>query len=234
MSPVLIPILTHHPRYVIDENVNKTGVALFAIFDGHGGDFAANFAKSRLIDNISAKIVDTMSALRGIRGADDDGGDGRQYGRYTNKAKPNENGAGDAAAADGATSTSATTPLTPSKGADSAKGSSSATQQRRASLKKSFSTADDCGMNPSNCNREQDVFLDKLNAIIGGKGGGGAAFMAAGDASAATAKAQTYDGRTYIENGGVVNFGKLMVDEVLAADEVLIEQLQKKVCRSNV
>lgn len=217
-------------RYVIDENVRSTGVALFAIFDGHGGDYAADFAKQHLIPNINAKIADAMGALRGITNGDSDN-DG-VYRRYNNKSKPNDDDGKSATSTVSSTPTKTkveigkepstpTTPTTPT-----------ATQQRRSSFKKSFSTAEDCGMNPSNCNREQDIFLDKLNAIIGGKNGVGGAFLAGG--ANEVSKAKTYEGRTYIEQGGAVNFGKMMVDEVLAADDVLIEKLQQKVVEMDV
>lgn len=218
---------TNLRRYVIDENVKNTGVALFAIFDGHGGDYAADFAKQHLIPNINAKIADAMGALRGITNGESD--ISSVYRRNNHKSKPNDDDGESATATDSSTPTKAkvdsgkvtstptTAPTTPT--------ASNATQQRRSSFKKSYSTAEDCGMNPSNCNREQDIFLDKLNAIIGGKNGG--AFLVGGANEAA--KAKTYDGRTYIEQGGTVNFGKMMVDEVLAADDILIEQLQQKV-----
>ncbi|XP_011550613.2 protein phosphatase 1L [Plutella xylostella] len=45
-------------RFIINENINNTGVSLFAIFDGHGGDFAANYARDHLIQNLFNKIVE--------------------------------------------------------------------------------------------------------------------------------------------------------------------------------
>lgn len=201
---------------------------MFAIFDGHGGDYAAEFAKTQLIDNISAKIVDTMQAMRGIKSApdNDDDVDGN---KYQQQRKPND--AASSTAANGSDNasggaTAATTPTTPTMSPKNG------TAARRSSFKKSYSTADDCGLNPSNCNREQDAFLDKLNSIIGAANPMAANFLEAADARAkaaslAAAKARTYDGRTYLE-GATVNFGKLIVDEVLAADDVLNEQLQKR------
>jgi protein phosphatase 1L len=38
-------------------------VALYAIFDGHGGDFAAEFAKDILIQNLCNKIIETKRIL---------------------------------------------------------------------------------------------------------------------------------------------------------------------------
>ncbi|CAH0404683.1 unnamed protein product [Chilo suppressalis] len=45
-------------RFIINENINNTGISLFAIFDGHGGEFAANYAKDHLIQNLYNKIVE--------------------------------------------------------------------------------------------------------------------------------------------------------------------------------
>lgn len=94
---------------------------------------------------------------------------------------------------------------------------------RRSSFKKSYSTADDCGMNVSNCNREQDAFMDKLNSIIRTKD---QLFGASG--KEAPVKPQTFEARSYIE-AGKINFGKMMSDEVLVADCRLVEIAKKKV-----
>lgn len=40
------------------ENVNGTGVSLFAVFDGHGDGFVAEFCKEKLFENISEKIIE--------------------------------------------------------------------------------------------------------------------------------------------------------------------------------
>lgn len=45
-------------RFIINENINSTGISLFAIFDGHGGEFAANYARDHLIQNLYNKIVE--------------------------------------------------------------------------------------------------------------------------------------------------------------------------------
>lgn len=45
-------------RFVVKEDINKTGVSLFAVFDGHGGEFAANYAKDKLIQNLYNKVIE--------------------------------------------------------------------------------------------------------------------------------------------------------------------------------
>lgn len=45
-------------KFIINENINNTGISLFAIFDGHGGEFAANYAKDHLIQNLYNKVIE--------------------------------------------------------------------------------------------------------------------------------------------------------------------------------
>ncbi|KAK6623678.1 hypothetical protein RUM43_009530 [Polyplax serrata] len=45
-------------RFVISEDINDTGISLFAVFDGHGGEFAANHAKDVLIKNLKERLVE--------------------------------------------------------------------------------------------------------------------------------------------------------------------------------
>jgi protein phosphatase 1L len=59
--------MSHHLgfRFFVDENVNQTGVSLFAIFDGHGGTFAAEFCRSNLIMSLYNKLIETMDVVNG-------------------------------------------------------------------------------------------------------------------------------------------------------------------------
>lgn len=51
-------MLSH--RFIVEENVNdNTGIAFYAVFDGHGGEFAADFAKDVLVKNIYNKLIET-------------------------------------------------------------------------------------------------------------------------------------------------------------------------------
>ena len=50
--------------FIIEENINNnTGISFFAIFDGHGGEFAADFAKEILVGNIYNKVIETTRLL---------------------------------------------------------------------------------------------------------------------------------------------------------------------------
>ncbi|KAF7994515.1 hypothetical protein HCN44_003987 [Aphidius gifuensis] len=53
-------------RFVINDDISGTGVSLFAVFDGHGGQFAADYAKNLLIPSISKKITTLTNMLNGI------------------------------------------------------------------------------------------------------------------------------------------------------------------------
>ncbi|XP_012266723.2 protein phosphatase 1L-like isoform X2 [Athalia rosae] len=52
-------------RFVVNDNINGTGVSLFAIFDGHGGEFAADYARDKLIPNINDKIIELKNIIAG-------------------------------------------------------------------------------------------------------------------------------------------------------------------------
>lgn len=94
--------------------------------------------------------------------------------------------------------------------------------QRRSSFKKSFSTAEDCVGGKLNCNREQDVFMDKINSLVRTKD----SLLKGNNNNNAPPK--TFEAKCYIQNG-VINFGKMITDEVLAADYKLIEAAKRTV-----
>ncbi|KAL1123768.1 hypothetical protein AAG570_001541 [Ranatra chinensis] len=50
-------------RFVIDENIGGSGVSLYAIFDGHGGEFAANYARDNLINSLKQKVVELKKLI---------------------------------------------------------------------------------------------------------------------------------------------------------------------------
>ncbi|XP_060533174.1 protein phosphatase 1L [Cylas formicarius] len=52
-------------RFVIEDNINESGVSLVAVFDGHGGEFAANYAKEKLIQSIYHKIIKIKDLIAG-------------------------------------------------------------------------------------------------------------------------------------------------------------------------
>ncbi|KAJ8944829.1 hypothetical protein NQ314_009370 [Rhamnusium bicolor] len=150
-------------RFVINDNINNTGVALFAVFDGHGGEFAANFAKEKLIQNLFNRVVMRMR-----------------------KKDPEK-------------------PITPTL------------TERRKSFRRTSSTTDECIKGAKEITDLE--LLSKLDNI----------------------KPITRDSRplkltpsfkkapvtSYFDKFGTVNYGKLITDEVLAADERLVEIAKK-------
>lgn len=155
-------------------------------------EFAADYAKDFLVQNLLNKITETSNILNGI-----------------------------------------STPSQPTKvdcsddekenAANQLRPASSTLTQRRPSFRKSFT--DDCVSN-GNCNREQEVYLNKLNSNVRTK----ESFLNNNNNN--NLKPQTYDGKCYIENGKI-NFGKMLTDEVLAADFELVKVAKKTVCLPN-
>ena len=55
---------------MIEENVNSsTGISMFAVFDGHGGEFAAVFCKDILVQNLYNKIIETKQIANNFKKA---------------------------------------------------------------------------------------------------------------------------------------------------------------------
>lgn len=50
-------------RFIVSRNINGTGVSLFAVFDGHGGEFAANYAHEHLVNNLSNKVIELKKLI---------------------------------------------------------------------------------------------------------------------------------------------------------------------------
>lgn len=182
--------------------MNNTGISFFAIFDGHGGEFAAVFAKDILVENLFNKITDTSHILTGKVPPPS------PLLAHNKCSNENEN------------NNEATDKMTKDLNED--KSASKATAQRRTSFKKSLSTADDCNGTKSNCNRDQDVFLNKLNSIVRTK----ESFLKTTNSNV---KPQQYEARCYIDKDRNINFGKMITDEVLAADYKLVEKAKKEV-----
>lgn len=96
----------------------------------------------------------------------------------------------------------------------------STSAQRKASFRKSYSTAEDCTGKP-NCNQERDMFMDKLNSIVRTKD----SFL---NRNTQNVKPKEFDAKCYIDNGKI-NFGKILTDETLLADYKLNEAAKKMV-----
>lgn len=164
-------------RFIINENINNTGVSLFAIFDGHGGEFAANYARDHLIQNLYNKIVELNNFKDGkiVTTPSKDSPD---------EAKPNEQ-------------------------------DSSTSVERKTSFKKSASTADDTSKKEIT-DPQLLAQLSKNRPII----------TREVRPSTKPVKNVIVPLSSYMDKGKI-NFGKLLTDEVLAADRLLVEAAKK-------
>lgn len=98
-----------------------------------------------------------------------------------------------------------------------------------------FSATDDCSSQKSNSREPADVFTLQLNSLLRGVGGGSSvkdSFLNNNNNKESSGNdvkgPQQFDAKCYIENGKI-NFGKLITDEVLAADHKLVEAAKKTV-----
>lgn len=52
-------------RFIVEENINgSTNISMFAVFDGHGGEFAADFARDILVPNLFNKIIESAQIAK--------------------------------------------------------------------------------------------------------------------------------------------------------------------------
>lgn len=162
-------------RFIINENINDTGISLFAIFDGHGGEFAANYAKDHLIQNLFNKIVE-LNAFK----------DGKlvitPQNETPEEVKPKED--------------------------------NKITVEKRNSFKKSASTADDS----SKKEITDPLLLAQLSK--------GRAITREVRPNMTPVRNVNIPLSSYIDKGKI-NFGKLLTDEVLAADRLLVEAAKR-------
>ncbi|XP_021702531.1 protein phosphatase 1L isoform X2 [Aedes aegypti] len=213
-------------RFVIDENINDTGISLFAIFDGHGGEYAADYAKTVLVRNLNMKLTQSSQIASGkitpspvisdLKDTKDCANTKDSDDEVNERHKLNSN--------------SVTTV---------ANGGSSLTQ-RKQSFRKSKTedivdktsgglggTNNNGNSNNANQQLETDLLskymgnqspmrqLTKENLLNGTTG-----------QQSANPKPKTYEAKCYVQNGSI-NFGKIITDEVLAADYDLVEMAKK-------
>ncbi|XP_063529139.1 protein phosphatase 1L [Cydia strobilella] len=163
-------------RFIINENINSTGISLFAIFDGHGGEFAANYAKDHLIQNLYNKIVE-LNAFK----------EGKII------STPTKDNAEDEKPQDQ---------------------ESNSNVERKTSFKKSVSTADDTSKKEIT-DPELLAQLSKARPIITRE-----------VRPTIPIKNVAVPLSSYLDKGKI-NFGKLLTDEVLAADRLLVEAAKR-------
>ncbi|KAI8427620.1 hypothetical protein MSG28_002106 [Choristoneura fumiferana] len=163
-------------RFIINENINSTGISLFAIFDGHGGEFAANYARDHLIQNLYNKIVELS-----------DYKDGK----------------------------TATTPIKVTAADEKPQEPESNTNvERKTSFKKSASTADDTSKKEIT-DPQLLAQLSKARPMITRE-----------VRPTKPMKSVNIPLSSYLDKGKI-NFGKLLTDEVLAADRLLVEEAKR-------
>lgn len=162
-------------RFIINENINNTGISLFAIFDGHGGEFAANYAKDHLIQNLHNKIIELNAFKEGklINTPQKEGID---------ESKPKEE--------------------------------TNISVERKTSFKKSVSTADDTS--------KKEITDPELLAQINKA----RPITREARPSPKPVKSVIVPLSHYMEKGKI-NYGKLLSDEVLAADRLLVEAAKR-------
>lgn len=160
-------------RFIINENINNSGISLFAIFDGHGGEFAANYAKDHLIQNLHNKIVELQAFKEGKI-------------------------------------------ITPVKDSpeEPKKEESHLSVDRKSSFKKSVSTADDTSKKEIT-DPELLAQLSKARPITREV-----------RPTSQPIKNVAVPLSSYMEKGKI-NYGKLLTDEVLAADRLLVEAAKR-------
>ncbi|XP_013200683.1 protein phosphatase 1L [Amyelois transitella] len=162
-------------RFIINEDINSTGISLFAIFDGHGGEFAANYAKDHLIQNLFNKIIE-LNAFK----------DGKTI----------------------------STPIKESPEEPKPKDhENSISVERKTSFKKSASTADDTS-------KKEITDPDLLAQISKSK------IITREVRPSKPVINVSIPLSSYLDKGKI-NFGKLLTDEVLAADRLLVEAAKR-------
>lgn len=224
-------------RFVIDENINHTGISLFAIFDGHGGEYAADYAKTVLVRNLNqkftqssniatAKNVPSSAALSDLKDTKDcsknkDDSDDEVNERH----KLNSNPTTTATAAAAAT----------------ANGGTSLTQRRQSFRKAKTedvvdkTSGNSIGSGPNNGNSNNSnhqLETDLLSKYMGNQSPMRQITKenllngTTGQQGSANPKPKTYEAKCYVQNGSI-NYGKIITDEVLAADYDLVEMAKK-------
>ncbi|XP_060666939.1 protein phosphatase 1L [Drosophila nasuta] len=189
-------------RFIIEENINNnTAISFFAVFDGHGGEFAADFARDVLVKNIYNKIIEVHKLLKSD-GKDDFAGYDKSP--YLSRKQSRKD----------ATSNKENEPVA-----------------RKDSLRKAHSTTVECKPAKTTEASIADFYTAQLNSAMRAANGGNAAketFLNNNNnaQSAGNVPPPSYEAKCYIEHGRI-NFGKLITDEILAADHKLVEQAKQ-------
>ncbi|XP_073827457.1 uncharacterized protein isoform X3 [Musca autumnalis] len=209
-------------RFILEENINNnTGISFFAVFDGHGGEFAADFAKDILVKNIYNKVIETTKLLN------------------AQKLEQKHLSAANAADVDKDYVDYDASPYMKRRASRKDGGDNKENEplvRRRDSLRKTTSVNDDCTSRKTTSGGDKkdssDVFTMQLNSLLRGVGNNPKnSFFNNNNKDSnlgedAAGPPQQFDASCYVENGKI-NFGKLITDEVLAADHKLVEAAKK-------
>ncbi|XP_050528090.1 protein phosphatase 1L isoform X2 [Daktulosphaira vitifoliae] len=164
-------------RYVIKTNVMNTEISLFAVFDGHGGEFAAEYATINLMPNLINKVIEIKKIL------------GDKKSGLNEKVK-------------------VSVPSTPETLTPQMKPKIIKSDVQTVSKIKQVSFTDDTGIkrrlsiNPVSLKKDIQSSMKESDHVL-------------------------IDPSSYISNDGSVNFSKLLIDEVLLADKLLIERAKR-------
>jgi protein phosphatase 1L len=159
---------------------------MFAIFDGHGGELAADFAKEILIQNLNNKIIEAANILKNKKSVPN--------GIIDNNIEPDE-----------------------------------FLKQRKSNVNKEETQKSENSLDSRKSiqkgKAESDVLQQFLNlrpitreSLSKYKQNGNT------DNKSANPPPRTFDAIEYIESDNSINFGKLITDEILAADYKLVEK----------
>lgn len=186
---------------MIERKIGETDASVFAILDGHGGEYAAVFAKDHLMERLRKKIEDAVNIATGKVSPPS------PYRTVTeNKIDTDE----------------LDEKIEDVNDIDEVQKSPNTAAERRNKLKKALSTDDDCNPSKLNCNQKQDAFLNKLSSIRLTK-------ESLLKTSNKNAKPQEFNASHYVDKDMNVNFGKMITDHVLFTDYELIERAKKQV-----
>uniref|UniRef100_A0A182K1K7 PPM-type phosphatase domain-containing protein n=1 Tax=Anopheles christyi TaxID=43041 RepID=A0A182K1K7_9DIPT len=217
-------------RFVISENINSSGISLFAIFDGHGGEYAAEYAKTVLIPNIHQKLMQSSAIADGKELPSPKGGICTEDDNKKDEEKGTEK------------QTDKEQEVNERYKVNAHNGNNDpAVVQRRQSFRKSktedtVGTGAGTGGGAANggggaANSNQMLENDLLSKYMGNQSPARQQVKknllnGTSGSGPAPVKPKTYDARCYVQNGSI-NFGKIITDEVLAADYDLVEAAKK-------
>ncbi|XP_014483072.1 PREDICTED: protein phosphatase 1L [Dinoponera quadriceps] len=171
-------------RFVVNEDMNNTGVSLFAVFDGHGGEFAANYARDKLIPNISQKVLELKNMLAGKACKTDYQGKPNEVEKTEDIDKKDEK-----------------------------------SLERRKSFRKTVSTSLTDDYMKESIKLSDPELLDKLESIS-------PITREARPCRMDAKQMPKVDMISYIE-GNKINYAKLLTDEILTVDKLLVEAAKK-------